>query len=238
MKPYYDHAGVRIFNGDAREILPSLPAECLLTDPVWPNSVFPSVAGPQRLLTETLSIAPVKRIVIHLGCDSDPRFLMAVPSQYPFFRTCDLEYCSPSYKGRLLYTADVAYVFGPPPAARKGAMVIPGKCLSTTSDGLFKRGTGRQKHKSRQQDVYRNALHPCPRRLQHVRWLAKWFGGASVVDPFAGSGTTGLACKLLGVPCDLIEIEERFCELAVSRLSQEEFDLVEDLEQAYMEARA
>lgn len=51
--------------------------------------------------------------------------------------------------------------------------------------------------------------------------------GGSVIDPFAGSGTTGLACKLLGIPCTLIEIEEKFCELAVSRLQQESLELVE-----------
>lgn len=177
--PYYDHAGVRIFHGDARCILPEIEAEALITDPVWPNSVFPNVADPQRLLAETLEVARVRRIVIHLGADSDPRFLQAVPARFPFFSANYLEYCNPNYKGRLLYTADFAYAFGPPPAARKGAMVIPGKVLSTVSDKMFQRGTGRQKHKSRQQPAYSEMRHPCPRRLQHVRWLVKWFGGAA-----------------------------------------------------------
>ena len=35
-----------------------------------------------------------------------------------------------------------------------------------------------------------------------------------------GSGTTLLACAGLGIPCIGIEIEERFCELAVKRLAQ------------------
>jgi len=36
MKPYYEHAGITIFCGDCREILPSLP-KCglLLTDPPY-----------------------------------------------------------------------------------------------------------------------------------------------------------------------------------------------------------
>ena len=49
----------------------------------------------------------------------------------------------------------------------------------------------------------------------------KWFGGASVIDPFGGSGTTAVACKSIGIPCTLIEIEERYCEIAVKRLAQE-----------------
>jgi DNA modification methylase len=106
-------------------------------------------------------------------------------------------------------------------------MVIPGKYLSTRSDKLFIRGTKRRKHKSRTDQVYQIIPHPAARRLQHVRWLCKWFGGASVLDPFGGSGTTAVACKVLGIPCILIEIEERFCELAVNRLRQGVLDLME-----------
>jgi hypothetical protein len=223
MKPYYSEDGIVIYHGDCREL--ELVADALITDPIWPNSVFPSVVDPKLLLGQALERFYGPRVVIHLGGDSDPRFLEAVPTRLDFFRVCHLEYCNPSYKGRLLYTADFAYVFGTPPAARPGQMVIPGKVLSTKTDKLFERGTGRHKHKNGSDAVYRDALHPCPRRLQHVRWLCKWFGGSSVVDPFAGTGTTGVACANLGIPCTLIEIEERYCEIAVKRLTQRVLDL-------------
>lgn len=233
MQPYYEHAGITIYHGDCRDVLPGLSAETIITDPVWPNSIFPKVLDPEQLLSEALSLAAVRRIVIHLGCDSDPRFLRAVPSSFPFIRSCLLEYARPSYKGRLVYGGDIAYAYGamPPPVhregSRTGAALIPGLCISTRSDAMFRRSNwnGSEKRFNRA-DKLADIPHPAPRRLQHVSWLCKWFAGETVIDPFVGAGTTLVACKLLGIPVTGIEIEERYCEIAAKRLSQEVLDLV------------
>ena len=40
-----------------------------------------------------------------------------------------------------------------------------------------------------------------------------------ILDPFAGSGTTGVACKELGLPCVLIEQDEHHCEIIAARIA-------------------
>lgn len=221
MKPYYEQDGITIYCGDARELVPELPAiDSCITDPVWPNAVAELYGSddPCGMFASVVRLLPpiINRLVVQLGCDSDPRFLTGVPRSLPYFRTCWLDYACPHYKGRLLYTGDVAYSFGEPPKARPGRMVIPGRVVSTESDWKLPRSNPNKESSRRAGDL----KHPCPRRLQHVAWLVKWFADGVILDPFAGIGTTLLAAKRAGHPAIGIEINEAYCEVAANRLAQ------------------
>ena len=65
--------------------------------------------------------------------------------------------------------------------------------------------------------------HPCPKPISAWSWLVDKVTppGSTVLDPFMGSGTTLRAAKDRGRKAVGIEIEERYCEIAVKRLAQE-----------------
>ena len=211
MKPYWrnERFGLTIYHGDCREIMPALEAQMVCTDPVWPNAL-PSLAGsadPAGLFAEACALLPssVRRVLVHLGADSDPRFLQGVPESWPFVRVATLDYPRPGYKGRVLYTFDVAYFFGELPRSRPGYHLLPGRIWATDAFARF------------------DDKHPCERRPQHVTVLVDRFSEPEdlVLDPFAGRCTTLLCALWTGRRAIGIEVEERWCDLAARRLEKE-----------------
>lgn len=69
--------------------------------------------------------------------------------------------------------------------------------------------------------------HPCPKPEPLMCELVTQFTdpGETILDPFAGSGTTLLAAKRLGRRAIGIEINEGFCEVAAKRLEQGALEL-------------
>lgn len=68
--------------------------------------------------------------------------------------------------------------------------------------------------------------HPCEKPLPMLEHMIATSSrpGAAILDPFAGSGSTGVAAKAMGRKAVLVEMEERFCELAARRLAQDVLD--------------
>jgi len=63
--------------------------------------------------------------------------------------------------------------------------------------------------------------HPTQKPLALMNWCIGLAGDVqTILDPFAGSGTTGRAAKDLGRKAVLIEREERYCEIAARRMAQ------------------
>jgi len=63
--------------------------------------------------------------------------------------------------------------------------------------------------------------HPTQKPLALMTWCIGLAGDVqTILDPFAGSGTTGRAAKDMGRKAVLIEREERYCEIAARRMGQ------------------
>ncbi len=72
-----------------------------------------------------------------------------------------------------------------------------------------------------------NPLHPTQKPVALLEYLIRTYTNTDdvVLDFSMGSGTTLLAAKNLNRQAIGIEREERYCELAASRLSQEVMQL-------------
>lgn len=208
MKPYYDHAGIQIFHGDCREILPTLPkVDLVLTDPPYGvNYIHGAVLGPNA---SKFNNCPV------VGDDEpfDPAFLLGYD--------------------RLILWGGNHFADRLPPSA--GWLVWDKRCNTVVNDQSdceiawsnflttarlyylvwdgFRRGGG-EKNTPRQ--------HPTQKPVDLMKWCLGFAPDSkTVIDPFMGSGSVLVAAKARGMAAVGIEIEEKYCEIAAKRLSQE-----------------
>ncbi len=93
----------------------------------------------------------------------------------------------------------------------------------------FKRGAGcATRMDAYAHGLFRQAAPQAARRLHQVEkpvglmemLLGVLAPGSRVLDPFAGSGTTGVAARRLGLPCVLVESMREYCEIAAKRLEE------------------
>jgi site-specific DNA-methyltransferase (adenine-specific) len=209
LKPYYQHAGITIYHGDCREILPSLPkCDLLLTDPPYgiglEYGVFDDTAENVRaLVIELMPLARAHSKRVLLTCATRQICFYPEPDWILCWLNRAGSYCNPW--GFTCWQPILCY--GPDPYLAKQ--------LGSRPDVI--------EHSERAE---KNG-HPCPKPLGFWKKLiARGSVDESdlVIDTCMGSGTTLRAAKDLGRKAIGIEIEERYCEIAAKRLSQEVFD--------------
>jgi site-specific DNA-methyltransferase (adenine-specific) len=208
LKAYYQEAGITIYHGDCRELLPSLDGiDAVITDPPYgmKNNCDYSrfTAGPNSHgKAASRTHAPV------VGDDQpfDPSPWLGFPRVILF--GCN-HFASRLPEGTTLVCIKR----------------LDGGFGSFLSDGelaWMKGGHGVYMH--RDTSLYgetNQRRHPTEKPVGLMRWCIKKTGGDGLIlDPFMGSGTTLVAAKDLGRRAIGIEIEERYAEIAANRLAQ------------------
>jgi len=205
MMPYYDHDGITLYHGDCREVLPQLPpVDLVLTDPPYGIGL-----QSQRDGHDWTTIGDDNQEIgcWALGqCDGTPTAAFASPMKmWPGkWRQC--------------------LIWDKGPAVGGGGHV--GKCWKYSFDIIQVRDTprlngGRDEAILRypmRRDLY--SLHHNAKPVELIQYLVAKIPAKTILDMFAGSGTTGVAAKLEGRDAILIELEEKYCEIAAKRLEQ------------------
>ena len=84
-------------------------------------------------------------------------------------------------------------------------------------------GKGRDYHVAQTSNMSsRPKGHPCPRPLDQMIHIVFCFSESdqAVLDPFTGSGTTGVACVKLGRKFIGIEIDQKYFDIACKRIDE------------------
>lgn len=194
MKPYYEDtkAGIVIYHGDCREILPTLGRfGAVVSDPPYPNNAghfdegVDAARGVVRSLPHITEEALVFWTEIEQPCSSMP--LVGV---HIWHRA--------NVNGR---PYEPIYHFAVNGEKRRSEVYRHAV--------EFENATGAE-----------YLGHPTQKPVALMRHLLKKTTG-TVCDPFCGVGSTLRAAKDLGRKAIGIEIEERYCEIAAKRLAQE-----------------
>lgn len=209
MKPYYEHAGITIYHGDCREILPQLPkVDLVLTDPPYGMNYksnhrrvsYDNIYGDDQLPVEAIHLSIDKAFrAAYIFCRWDNLRQIKHPKSVLVCVKNNWSMGDLKHEHGRQWEAICFY----PKEGHEFTKRIP--------DVLYADKTG-------------NDLHPAEKPTDIISQLIQCNVGETILDPFMGSGTTLRAAKDLGRKAIGIEIEEKYCEIAAKRLSQEVFD--------------
>jgi site-specific DNA-methyltransferase (adenine-specific) len=234
--PYYQHAGITIYHGDCRDILPMLPkVDLVLTDPPYPG-----LSGG----IEHMNGGGVSERVIHgsktVGDPWKVRFDEWVKPAVDLSTFGGFFFCSYHSVAELRtligdvesawllvwykrnspvaicnvprFTSEFIWSYKTSPGLKWRALETTVFDIPTPQGGCMA--------VERIQDNAGKSVHPTQKPIALIYKLLA-VGGELILDPFMGTGTTLVAAKQMGRRAIGIEIEERYCEIAAKRLSQE-----------------
>ena len=250
MRPYYEHAGITIYHGDCREVLPQLPkVDAVVTSPPYNQlgSRIPvnltgmwsrSDGGAQWIAdlhengyADDLDEIEYQRIQNEIFA----AISMRCNSSASLFYNHQLRWRDKSLLHPVKWFAPSGWTLRQEIIwERSGGMMLNARMFCRFDERIlwFVRdtwkwnqssvGLGTVWHIPREQDKEHPVAYPLEIPTRCIS--ATTHSGDTVLEPFCGSGTTLIAAKNLGRKAIGIEIEEKYCEIAAKRLAQEVLD--------------
>jgi site-specific DNA-methyltransferase (adenine-specific) len=208
-KPYYEEDGITIYHGDCREILPNLPTVAtVVSDP--PYGMDNNTDSSRFSGGSDESVAKrgkAGRFVGKIHGDNEP----FDPSPWLSFPQVVLFGCN-HYLPSLPAGSLLVWI--------KRTDSAFGSFLSDAEVAWFSGGRGVYCFRDLSMTALANSrAHPNQKPVGLMEWCVQKTNGP-ILDPFMGSGTTLVAAKNLGRKAIGIEIEEKYCAIAVDRLRQ------------------
>lgn len=221
IRPYYEHAGITIYHGDAREIVPQLGSGVIVSDP--PYNVGYHYAGYSDNLSredyqELLSVClRVPSVVIHY-----PEDLVALSWTLEEIPAKMVAWVYPSNTAR--QWRGIAW-FGIDPDFSRASQEYKNPNDKRIAERIAQ-GERARLYDWWQVNQVKNVSgektdHPCQIPISLMERILMITPSDTIIDPFMGSGSTLVAAKRLGRRAIGIEIDLRYCEIAKERLAQD-----------------
>ena len=223
MEPYYYDDDCIVFNADCRDVLPELSADALITDPPFGVGLIARQARDAKG-NANHAIAPASTLYNDDPDDIAQLIKEVIPVAL-------------SRVDRALIFSGYAMLWNYPPADVVGGVYIPSAVSYTpwgfaTAQPILFYGKDPSKGRTPNGFVWNGGRsevydHPCPKPLKWMTWAVEKASrpGETVLDCFAGTGTTAVAAKQCGRKSICIEVEEMYCKIIVKRLAQQTLDL-------------
>lgn len=221
MRPYYSDSLVTIYNADCRDVLADVRASLVLTDPPYAHDHVDGGGFAQA--REFYAGGALTGLQSFRLADYAAALLAAAPMLVAFHsRDLIRDYAVMAADAGRRYDLHVWHKTN----------AIPFTANTWKSDVEYialvwaKKPGWRQLHQAMHSKVYtsgicRDPAHPAAKPIPLLAKYLAVLAPASVVDPFAGSGTTLRAAKDAGIRAVGIEWNERYCEVAAERCRQE-----------------
>lgn len=244
VRPYYEDAAVRIYCGDCRALIPEVGRiGALVTDPPYSSGGLFRADRTQKTADKYVHGASAETCRTEFSGDNlDQRSFLswaglwlaqchaAADEGAPAMLFTDwrqLPVMSDALQHGGWIWRNVVTWWKPGIRMQRGRFSLSAEYVVAGSKGVQTDGERSPQNVLRYSPVGgASKEHIAQKPVELLRdLLSVTPAGAVILDPFAGSGTTGRAAKDLGRRAILIEREERYCEIAAKRMAQEVLDL-------------